>query len=264
MNVGTPRGGFEGSFLGDDARIDAGSRMECGVCWWVYDPALGDEEWQIAPGTAFAALPDHWRCPNCDAAPSQFMALEDGVASREVSVDTTASLPPEFERLTGAYQQAAQRMQALPVFNDALAVTLIRGPSIAEGELCVVVTPWMMNLTLLPAAAAKRRREGTSRDLVFPSGSYPFIAGWLEGFGAIETCSLFSPMECFDDMAVATAVATQAMQGLFIAPATDAAPGSQSVAAPQTPGQTTPAPTRQRTSTNGLTRRQLLRPGAAR
>lgn len=24
-------------------------RMECKVCWWVYDPALGDDVWQIPP-----------------------------------------------------------------------------------------------------------------------------------------------------------------------------------------------------------------------
>ena len=73
---------FEGSYLGDAQRIDAGTRMECGVCWWVYDPRSGDAEWQIAPGTPFAALPAHWRCPRCDAAPGQFMALGDGSVER--------------------------------------------------------------------------------------------------------------------------------------------------------------------------------------
>jgi rubredoxin len=48
------------------------------VCWHVYDPAKGDDVWQIAPGTPFSALPEHWRCPNCDAAPEKFMRLADG------------------------------------------------------------------------------------------------------------------------------------------------------------------------------------------
>ncbi|KRQ98161.1 rubredoxin [Bradyrhizobium sp. RDT10] len=59
--------------------IADGSRMECGICWIVYDPAEGDEATQIAAGTPFAGLPEKWRCPNCDAPKSKFMAIEDDV-----------------------------------------------------------------------------------------------------------------------------------------------------------------------------------------
>jgi len=52
-------------------------RMECGVCWRVYDPAEGDSVWQIAPGTAFADLPDDWRCPSCDAPRDKFLRCDD-------------------------------------------------------------------------------------------------------------------------------------------------------------------------------------------
>lgn len=68
---------FEGSYLGDDSRIAPDSRLECKICWHVYDPAEGDEVWQIEPGTAFADLPDHWRCPNCDGERDQFMVIDD-------------------------------------------------------------------------------------------------------------------------------------------------------------------------------------------
>ncbi len=53
------------------------ARFECGVCWSVYDPAEGDPVWQIAPGTPFADLPEHWTCPNCDAPRHKFMLLDD-------------------------------------------------------------------------------------------------------------------------------------------------------------------------------------------
>ena len=36
-----PPGRFEGSYLGDRARLPAGARLECKICWWVYDPAAG-------------------------------------------------------------------------------------------------------------------------------------------------------------------------------------------------------------------------------
>lgn len=34
-------------------------------CGWVYDPAIGDPEHGVAPGTPFEALPEDWVCPNC-------------------------------------------------------------------------------------------------------------------------------------------------------------------------------------------------------
>ncbi|PJG53354.1 rubredoxin [Bradyrhizobium forestalis] len=52
------------------------TRLECGICWTVYDPADGDDVAQIPPGTPFAALPEEWHCPNCDAPKSKFMAIE--------------------------------------------------------------------------------------------------------------------------------------------------------------------------------------------
>jgi rubredoxin len=58
------------------AALAADARMECGVCWHVYDPAEGDAVWQIPPGVAFADLPDDWRCPECDAPREKFLRCE--------------------------------------------------------------------------------------------------------------------------------------------------------------------------------------------
>ncbi len=44
----------------------------CEVCGWVYDPAVGDPENGIAPGTPFAGLPDDWVCPLCGVGKDQF------------------------------------------------------------------------------------------------------------------------------------------------------------------------------------------------
>jgi rubredoxin len=37
----------------------------CDVCGYVYDPAVGDPDNGIEPGTAFEDLPDDWECPVC-------------------------------------------------------------------------------------------------------------------------------------------------------------------------------------------------------
>jgi rubredoxin len=50
--------------------------MECGICWYAYDPARGDAVWQIAPGVPFAQLPDRWSCPECDAPRHKFLRVE--------------------------------------------------------------------------------------------------------------------------------------------------------------------------------------------
>jgi rubredoxin len=61
----------------NDRAIDAAARLECKVCWYVYDPAAGDPVWQVPAGTPFAALPRHWTCPNCAAEKAQFLVLDD-------------------------------------------------------------------------------------------------------------------------------------------------------------------------------------------
>ena len=58
-------------------RIQEHTRLECRICWYVYDPALGDVVEQIPPGTPFTELPPHWRCPQCDAEQDKFLPLAD-------------------------------------------------------------------------------------------------------------------------------------------------------------------------------------------
>jgi rubredoxin len=67
---------FEGTYLGDASRLDPHARLECKVCWYVYDPARGDEHWRIPQGTAFSELPPHWTCPNCACEKEQFMVVD--------------------------------------------------------------------------------------------------------------------------------------------------------------------------------------------
>ncbi|MBL8566859.1 MAG: rubredoxin [Hyphomicrobiaceae bacterium] len=67
---------FECSYGGDAAKIDATARLECKICWHIYDPAVGCDYWQIPPGTPFSALPEHWSCPNCDGRREDFMVVE--------------------------------------------------------------------------------------------------------------------------------------------------------------------------------------------
>lgn len=44
----------------------------CTVCGYVYDPAEGDDDTGIEPGTAFEDLPEDWVCPLCGAGKEDF------------------------------------------------------------------------------------------------------------------------------------------------------------------------------------------------
>ncbi|MDX1978319.1 MAG: rubredoxin [Pseudanabaenaceae cyanobacterium bins.68] len=45
---------------------------ECGVCGYIYEPALGEPKSRIPEGTAFVDLPQNWRCPVCTSKKSKF------------------------------------------------------------------------------------------------------------------------------------------------------------------------------------------------
>lgn len=69
---------FSGAYGGDVDSLSDDAKLECKICWYVYDPAVGDDYWQITPGTPFSALPEHWSCPVCDASKDGFLLMEDG------------------------------------------------------------------------------------------------------------------------------------------------------------------------------------------
>jgi rubredoxin len=52
-----------------------GGKMQnykCSVCGYEYDPAKGDVDGGIKPGTPFESLPDTWVCPVCGASKDMF------------------------------------------------------------------------------------------------------------------------------------------------------------------------------------------------
>ena len=52
-------------------------KYECDVCSYVYDPAVGDLDSGVEPGTAFEDLPSDWVCPECGVGKDEFSPLDD-------------------------------------------------------------------------------------------------------------------------------------------------------------------------------------------
>ncbi len=201
-------GSSTGTYLGDNSKIGDDARLECGICWWVYDPAIGDAVAQVRAGTPFALLPDTWHCPNCDADKSKFMVLG--------SAGGASPLSHPVARLASAYRRAALTMKGLPIYNPTLAVEAIGFREYEGRHVGVVVTPWFMNLTVVPSAADETVwvSGGTVR-MTFPSGEYDVLVSELADFGLIGTCSLFSPMSEFADHEAAQVAAKAAADALF-------------------------------------------------
>jgi flavorubredoxin/rubredoxin len=52
-------------------------KYRCVVCGYIYDPAKGDPDSGIAPGTPFEDIPEDWSCPVCGVTKHDFEPLED-------------------------------------------------------------------------------------------------------------------------------------------------------------------------------------------
>lgn len=121
-------------------------------------------------------------------------------------------------RLTAVYQAVHERrMRGLPFVNAALRVEAVAFAPWKAYWLGVMVTPWSMNLMLLPGDARAWRTlpVGGKRRYRFPAGEFDFVAGEASGIGEYLACSLFSPVLEFADHATARQTAVFAREAIF-------------------------------------------------
>lgn len=230
---------FEGSYGGNAERIADDTRLECKICWYVYDPAKGCESWQIPPGTPFSKLPRDWRCPSCDALPAGFMALDvSAPAEAAAPVAVMPLVPPtpaavtdniraqEARALGETFEEAFRelhrgRMRDVPFLNKALQVQAIgfrpyEDEVLGRATLGVLLTPWFMNLILVPEQKPDPVPQvGTKSVLAFPSGRYEFIWNNREETGPYRACSLFSPVTEFASQLQAVEIGVEVLKALF-------------------------------------------------
>ena len=110
---------------------------------------------------------------------------------------------------------AATRMDGVPICNPDLAVRVSRPVEVAEATLCTLLTPWFLNLVILPPEGAERVRTGETRAFAFPGGRFEFMAGFEEEIGPYWMCSLFSPVFEFKNQETAIAAADAALEAVL-------------------------------------------------
>ncbi len=171
----------------------------------------------------------------------------------ESAASAGPALPSPAAALQARFEHIHRhQMAGVPMLNPALQVQAIGFRPWSEHWLGVLVTPWFMNLMLLPRVQERWQPipERDSRHYVFPAGVFEFIGGRDVELGDYQACSLFSPMFEFADHAAAHDTAVAALAALF-----DAQHRPRSDAPPQEP--TAPAAPE-------LSKRDFLFRGAAR
>lgn len=126
-------------------------------------------------------------------------------------------MPDPSLQLEAAFRAVAERMHGLAFVNPAVEVEAVGFAPWEATWLGVMVTPWFMNLMLLPreSEAWSPLLPGAKRSYAFPAGSYEFIGAREAAVGDFLTCSLFSPLLEFADHASARLVANLARAALF-------------------------------------------------
>lgn len=111
-----------------------------------------------------------------------------------------------------------EQMAGIPILNPMIRVETL-GFQEYQGRLIgVVLTPWMMNLLMLPNAGDEweRLELGSKQPHDFPSASYTFMVNEFEPLGRCLTHSLYSPMNEFANQDHALAAAQAFLDTLMV------------------------------------------------
>lgn len=130
----------------------------------------------------------------------------------------------------------AETMADVPILNPALTVEAVGFTRRQDRWLGIVITPWFMNLVLVPGAAESWQSVAPGLRLFrkFPSGDFAFLGSNEPEVGEFQSCSLFSPMGQFASQAEAREVALAALAALQAEPVAAApAPSKQAFEDPK-------------------------------
>lgn len=112
-----------------------------------------------------------------------------------------------------------ERMRDLPIVNPRLAVEAVGFEQWDEQDLGVLITPWFMNLVLLPDSDTLADfPQGEQVQCQFPSGPCDLTVYQDEELGTYLAAVLFRTVADFPDQAVARAVAEEALANILAEP----------------------------------------------
>ena len=112
-----------------------------------------------------------------------------------------------------------ERMRDLPIVNPRLAIEAVGFEPWEDKCLGVLITPWFMNLVLLPdTGELADLPQGKRIECRFPSGPCELAVYQDEELGAYLAAVLFRTVADFPDQDVARAVAEEALAQILAEP----------------------------------------------
>jgi len=129
--------------------------------------------------------------------------------------DPLAEIAGRLADVFSRYQET--RMRGLACINPRLSVEVVAARLVGTDWMGILVTPWCMNLVLVPGQESSRRPGpvGSKQLIQLPNGAVELIAAEDPLLGPFAACSLFSPMDDFPDQQTARMTAEAVMAGLF-------------------------------------------------
>lgn len=67
---------YENLLVNQSGKESIMTKYKCLLCGYIYDPAKGDPDNGVDPGTPFDQIPDDWVCPECGAGKDDFEPAE--------------------------------------------------------------------------------------------------------------------------------------------------------------------------------------------
>jgi [NiFe] hydrogenase assembly HybE family chaperone len=112
-----------------------------------------------------------------------------------------------------------ETFRGLPIANPMLEVEAVGMRKLDEHDFGVLITPWFMNLVLLPGSDRwDQYPQGSVAKVKLPGGTVDFTVGHDEVSGTMLTAALFSCVADFPDQSLAREVAREALRLLFSRP----------------------------------------------
>jgi len=120
-----------------------------------------------------------------------------------------------------------KHVRGLPIVNAALAVEAIGFREHEGHEIGALITPWFMNLVLMPGTDDWADKEqGDSVSVALPGGELDFTLSRDEGLGTYLTAVLFRTVVDFPSQEIARGIAAEVLARLLDEKATKKASSS--------------------------------------
>ena len=123
----------------------------------------------------------------------------------------------DVQQLVNFYRKVyEERFRGVPIINPELEVEAVGFRALAEHEIGALITPWFINLVLLPGTDRwQERAQGSCCNVELPGGKVDFTVSHDDELGTTLSAALFGTVTEFPNQAMARDIAAETLRLLF-------------------------------------------------